>query len=68
MTNINDLLENKELLHERIYRRMKIELDRQKKAGKEFISDSDIDDLIDKVMKEEMGDAYQEDYTKVVCK
>ena len=47
---------------------MKIELDRQKKAGKEFISDSDIDDLIDKVMKEEMGDAYQEDYTKVVCK
>jgi hypothetical protein len=63
MTNINDLLEGKELLHERIDRRMKVELKRQKDAGKEFISDSAINDMIDLAIKEEMGDSYKEDYT-----
>ena len=35
---------------------------RQKKAGKKFLSDEEIDTLIDDIIKEELGDAYKEKY------
>lgn len=62
MPNINDLLNDKELLHLRVEKRMIEELNRQKKSGKKFISDDDIDKLIDSVIKEELGDNWKEEY------
>lgn len=37
----------------RIENRLKVELNKQKDEGKQFLSDQDIDDLIDNVLKEE---------------
>lgn len=37
----------------RIEHRLKIELQKQKNAGKQFLSDQEIDDLIDNILKEE---------------
>ena len=59
---IEDLINDKELLHIRIQKRMEVELQRQKDAGKKFISDEEIDSLIDNIMKEELGDAWKEKY------
>lgn len=43
-----------ESLHERIDAGLNRELKRQKAAGKEFISNEEIDNLIDRILKEEM--------------
>jgi hypothetical protein len=37
----------------RIENRLKVELQKQKNAGKQFLSDQEIDDLIDNILKEE---------------
>lgn len=37
----------------RIESRLKVELQRQKDAGKQFLSNQEIDDLIDNILKEE---------------
>lgn len=37
----------------RIENRLKVELQRQKDAGKQFLSNQEIDDLIDYILKEE---------------
>ncbi len=37
----------------RIENRLKVELQKQKDAGKQFLSDQEIDDLIDNIIKEE---------------
>lgn len=37
----------------RIENRLKVELQKQKDAGKQFLSDQEIDDLIDNILKEE---------------
>jgi predicted ATPase len=39
----------------RVNKKLEEELERQKKAGKEFISDQAIDDLIQKLIKDELG-------------
>ena len=38
------------------------ELKRQKKAGKQFLSDDEIDKLVDNIIKDEMGDTWKESY------
>jgi len=38
------------------------ELKRQKAAGKKFISDEAINNLVDTIIKEELGEAYKENY------
>lgn len=38
---------------ERIENRLKVELQRQNNAGKQFLSNQEIDDLIDNILKEE---------------
>lgn len=38
------------------------ELKRQKKAGKQFLSDDEIDNLVDNIIKDEMGDSWKESY------
>jgi DNA primase large subunit len=42
-------------LHDRIALAMTKELERQKAAGKKFITDEEIDELIDRIMQEELG-------------
>jgi len=64
MNETNKVLEDKPKLSERISLGLDRELKRQKEAGKEFISDDEIDNLIDKIIKEELGDAWKEQYTK----
>ena len=60
--NINKLIKDKSKLSERISAGLDRELKRQKKAGKEFISDEELDTLIDGIIKEELGDSWQENY------
>ncbi len=62
MNKIDDLIKNKPKLHERVMNGVDRELKRQISAGKEFISDDDVDKLIDEILKEEMGDAWKENY------
>lgn len=62
MNEINKLIQNKPKLHEMIMLGLDRELKRQKKAGKKFLSDEEIDSLIDNIIKEEMGDAWKEQY------
>jgi hypothetical protein len=59
---IKDLLKNKTELHQRVEDGLYRELQRQKSAGKKLISDQEIDDIVDRVIKEELGDAWQEKY------
>lgn len=49
-------------LSERVSNGLDREHKRQKKVGKKFMSDQEIDDLIDKIIKEEMGDNWKETY------
>ena len=63
MNEINKLIKDKTKLRDRISAGLDRELKRQKKAGKQFISDEEVDDLIDKIIKEELGDAWKEHYT-----
>ena len=62
MNNINKLMINKKTLNDKVEAGLIRELQRQKKAGKKFISDEDIDKLVDEVIKEELGDAWKEHY------
>ena len=62
MNEINKLINDKPKLTERINAGLDRELKRQKKAGKKFLSDEEIDTLIDDIIKEELGDAYKEKY------
>lgn len=50
-------------LSERVSAGLDRELKRQKKAGKKFLSDEEIDTLIDGIIKEELGDGWKEHYT-----
>lgn len=63
MNEINKLMKDKPKLMELISAGLDRELKRQKKCGKKFLSDEEIDTLIDEVIKEELGDSWQEDYT-----
>lgn len=63
MNEINKLIKDKPKLTERISIGLDRELKRQKKAGKKFISDEEIDTLIDAIIKEEIGDGWKEHYT-----
>lgn len=44
-----------EKLNERIFKRISVELDNQKKSGKTFVSDEEVDNLIDEILKEEIN-------------
>lgn len=63
MNEIDKLIKDKPRLTERISAGLDRELKRQKKSGKKFISDEEIDTLIDGIIKEELGDAWKEHYT-----
>jgi len=52
---IKDLIDNKKNIHDRVDERLIVELQRQKDAGKEFISDEAVDELIDKIIQEELN-------------
>lgn len=62
MNEINSLIKNKIKLSERISVGLDRELKRQKKAGKKFLSDEEVDMLVDKIIKEELGDNWKENY------
>lgn len=63
MNDINKLIKDKTKLRDRVSAGLDRELKRQKKAGKQFISDEEVDTLIDNIIKEELGDAWKEHYT-----
>ncbi len=50
---VSVLIDNEELLKDIISERVSLELDNQKKSGKEFISDESIDNLINDAILEE---------------
>jgi hypothetical protein len=52
--NIDKVIDDKARLDERISIGLERELKRQKEAGKKFISDEEIDNLIDSIIKEEL--------------
>ena len=60
--NIDKLRENKTNLIEILDKGINRELLRQKEAGKIFLSDEEINNLIDKVLKGELGDNWKEEY------
>lgn len=60
MNNIDKLIKDKPKLAEIVQEGLTRELRRQKEAGKEFLSDKEVDDLVDKIIKEELGDAWKE--------
>jgi len=62
MNEINKLIKDKPRLSELVSAGLDRELKRQKKAGKKFLSDEEIDSIVDKVIKEELGDAWKEKY------
>lgn len=49
-------------LRERVEAGLDRELKRQKSAGKKFLSDAEIDSLVDSIIKEELGESYKEKY------
>lgn len=54
MKTINQALK-KPYLHERVEAGLERELKRQKAAGKKFITDEEVDTLVDNIIKEELG-------------
>ncbi|MFW6247371.1 MAG: hypothetical protein ACOC22_04350 [bacterium] len=62
MNNINKLIKDKKTLTDKVEEGLVRELQRQKKAGKKFISDEEVDKLVDEVIKEELKDAWKEHY------
>jgi len=62
MNKMNKLINDKTTLTERISAGLDRELKRQKDAGKKFISDEEVDTLVDKIIKEELGDKWKEHY------
>ena len=63
MNEINKLIKDKPKLRDRISAGLDRELKRQKKAGKKFLSDEEIDTIIDGIIKEELGSAWKVHYT-----
>jgi hypothetical protein len=61
-TNYGEGFYKKETLTQRVSLGLDRELQRQKKAGKQFLSNDEIDKLVDNIIKEEMGDAWKESY------
>ena len=61
MKTINQAL-NKPYLHERVEAGLERELKRQKAAGKKFITDEEVDTLVDNIIKEELGNNWKENY------
>ncbi len=55
-SNDNEADTNETYLLYKINNRLKLELEKQKADGKDFVSDSEIDDLISNILKEELGD------------
>lgn len=51
---IEELINDKKMLYDRIHDRISLELQQQKENGKVFISDDEIDKLIDGVLKDEI--------------
>jgi hypothetical protein len=64
MNNITKLLKDKPSLHIRIEEGLEKELKRQKIAGKKFINNEEIDNLINDIIKSELGDHFQDNYNK----
>ena len=62
MPNINKVIKDKKTLQERVSAGLDRELTRQKEAGKKFITDIEIDNLIDGIIKEELGDSWKSVY------
>jgi hypothetical protein len=62
MTDIDELLKDRPEFFKRISLGLDRELKRQKEAGKKFISDDEVDRLVDNIIKEELGDSWKEDY------
>lgn len=62
MNKINNLIKDKAKLSERVTAGLDRELKRQKKAGKKFLSDEEIDILVDNIIKEELGDSWRDNY------
>lgn len=62
MNEISVLIKDKPKLSERISAGLDRELKRQKKAGKKFLSDKEIETLIDNIIKEELGNGWKENY------
>jgi hypothetical protein len=62
MNNINNLIKDKKKLTERVMAGLDRELKRQKAAGKKFLSNEEVDNLIDSIFKEELGDSWKEKY------
>lgn len=54
---IEKVINDKEMLYERIHKIIGVELQRQKENGKKFITDEEVDALIYKVMNEEIKTA-----------
>lgn len=52
---IDKVIKYKEKLYDRVFKRLEVELKRQKESGKKFITDSKIDSLIDKIIKDELA-------------
>jgi hypothetical protein len=52
--NIEKLIADKKTLGERVHERISVELQRQKDGGKKFISDEEIDNLIDEIITDEI--------------
>lgn len=51
---LDHIIQDKDLLHIRIQKILESELQKQKKSGKKFISDKQLDALIERIMKEEL--------------
>jgi len=55
MNKINQVINDKESLHNRIDKRLTLKLKQQKTEGKKFITDDKIDKLIDQCIEEELN-------------
>ena len=53
VNNIDEVINEKELLWKRIDKRLHLKLKQQKAEGKKFITDEQIDSLIDQIIEEE---------------
>lgn len=54
--SVSKLLKSPKKLHDRIQDRLTLELQRQKDDGKKFISNEEIDAIIDDIIKDEIDE------------
>ena len=64
MNDIDELLNDRPRLYKLVDDGFERELLRQKKAGKKFLSDEAITNIVNSAIKEALGDNYSDDYTK----